>query len=82
MKERIVRLPCQTGTTAYCLYDGRLLECRVVKFIIYGPSAFVYLESKPFAYPILTISMNVEDLGEVWFLSEEEGKQKMKEGKQ
>lgn len=72
------RLPCKTGKTVYCLVNGMVLECHVVRFVIYGIGTFVEFESVPLTYPILTISMNAEDLGEYWFFTEKEAIQKLK----
>lgn len=72
------RFPCHTGETAYCIVNGMIVECHVVSFTVYGIATFVELESVPPSYPILKIHLNVEDLGEYWFLSKKEAIQKLK----
>lgn len=72
------RFPCHTGETVYCIVNGMILECHVVSFTVYGIATYVELESVPLSYPILKIHLNVEDLGEYWFLSKKEAEQKLK----
>lgn len=78
-KNRLMKLPCAVGDTAYSFSFEKILTLYVDSFVIYADGIDARLSSKMKEYEFLKIDMDIADFGEKWFSTKEEAEAALKE---
>ncbi len=78
-QNRLIKLPCAVGDTAYSFSFEKILTLCVDSFVIYTDGIYARLSSKMKEYEFLKIDMDIADFGEKWFSTKEEAESALKE---
>ena len=68
-QNRLIKLPCAVGDTAWIVFEGEIFKCMVSKFDIVRNGIFPMLRINE---TLETISVSMKTLEKTWFLTREE----------
>lgn len=75
-QNRLLKLPCAVGDTAWIVFEGEIFKCMVSKFDIARNGIFPMLRINE---TLETISVSTKTLEKTWFLTKEEAEAALKE---
>lgn len=75
-QNRLLKLPCAVGDTAWIVFEGEIFKCMVSKFDIVRNGIFPMLRINE---TLETISVSMKTLEKTWFLTKESAEAALKE---